>query len=376
MENLSYWEKNGFLGNIDLAIIGSGIVGLSAAIAAKKRYPKFKVVVFEKGIFPSGASTKNAGFACFGSLTEIADDLKSLSEEKVIELIKLRKEGLEALKKNVSPRKMKLSYWGGYEVFKESDFHIFEKAKSELNYINSLLKPVFHESVFQIDPDKLTKFNLKNFKYCILNKFEGQIDTGSMMTELALQAAKKGVIIYNGIHINSFEYISDNLIEIQAGENNIKCKKLIVANNAFAKEFVKNEDINPARAQVLITEPIKNLKIKGPFHYDKGYYYFRNIDNRILLGGARNLNFEEEATFNQETTPAIQLALEDLLNNFIHPETKLKIEQRWTGTMAIGKDRFPIIKQIKPNITCAVKLGGMGVAIGSIGGKKAIDLMD
>ena len=30
---------------------------------------------------------------------------------------------------------------------------------------------------------------------------------------------------------------------------------------------------------------MKNLKIKGSFHYEKGYYYFRNIDNRILLGG-------------------------------------------------------------------------------------------
>ncbi|MFN3917101.1 MAG: NAD(P)/FAD-dependent oxidoreductase [Flavobacteriales bacterium] len=376
MENLSYWERNGFLGNIDLAIIGGGIIGLSAAIAAKKKHPKFKVVVFEKGVFPSGASTKNAGFACFGSLTEIIDDLKSLSEEKVIELIKLRKEGLEALKKNVSPRKMKLKYWGGHEVFKEDDFHIFEKSKKELEYINSLLKPFFDESVFQINPNLLVRYNLNYFKYCISNKFEGQIDTGSMMTELALQAAKKGVIIYNGIHVNSFEYISDELIEIQVGENSIRSRKLVLANNAFAKDFLITEDIVPARAQVLITEPVKKLKIKGAFHYDKGYYYFRNIDNRILLGGARNLNFGEEETYSQNTTETIQLALEDLLNNFIYPEAKLKIENRWTGTMAIGKDRFPIIKQIKPNITCAVKLGGMGVAIGSIAGEKAVDLMD
>ena len=54
--------------------------------------------------------------------------------------------------------------------------------------------------------------------------------------------------------------------------------------------------MQPARAQVLITKPIKNLQIKGTFHLDKGYYYFRNIDNRILFGGGRNLDFKTEET--------------------------------------------------------------------------------
>jgi hypothetical protein len=33
-------------------------------------------------VLPHGASTKNAGFACFGSISEIIDDLKSHSERK------------------------------------------------------------------------------------------------------------------------------------------------------------------------------------------------------------------------------------------------------------------------------------------------------
>jgi hypothetical protein len=35
--------------------------------------------------------------------------------------------------------------------------------------------------------------------------------------------------------------------------------------------------VKPARAQVLITEPIDNLDVRGTFHLDCGYYYFRNI---------------------------------------------------------------------------------------------------
>ena len=71
--------------------------------------------------------------------------------------------------------------------------------------------------------------------------------------------------------------------------------KLLIATNGFASQLI-NEPVKPARAQVLITKPIKNLHIKGTFHLDKGYYYFRNIDDRILFGGGRNLDFKGEET--------------------------------------------------------------------------------
>jgi len=77
--NLSYWEIQTWLSNVDYTIIGSGIVGLNCALQLKKRFPKAKIVILEKGILPQGASTKNAGFACFGSLSEIIDDLKQHS---------------------------------------------------------------------------------------------------------------------------------------------------------------------------------------------------------------------------------------------------------------------------------------------------------
>ena len=85
--NLSYWEKKEWFSNIDFTIVGSGIVGLNTAINLRKKYPKAKIVVLERGVLPHGASTKNAGFACFGSISEILSDLKSHSEDEVLQLI-------------------------------------------------------------------------------------------------------------------------------------------------------------------------------------------------------------------------------------------------------------------------------------------------
>jgi hypothetical protein len=68
---LSYWEQQSFFGPVDIAIIGAGLVGLTAAIYLKERRPNWRIVVLERGALPSGASTKNAGFACFGSILEL-----------------------------------------------------------------------------------------------------------------------------------------------------------------------------------------------------------------------------------------------------------------------------------------------------------------
>ena len=97
--NLSYWELKNWFTNVDYTIVGSGIVGLHCALQLKERFPNSKILVLEKGLLPQGASTKNAGFACFGSLSEIIEDLKSHSEEEVVQLIQKRRDGLQILRR-------------------------------------------------------------------------------------------------------------------------------------------------------------------------------------------------------------------------------------------------------------------------------------
>jgi hypothetical protein len=65
-------------------------------------------------MLPHGASTKNAGFACFGSISEIIDDLKSHSEE-VYQLVTKRLEG--RLRKRLGDEAIDFKPYGGYELF-------------------------------------------------------------------------------------------------------------------------------------------------------------------------------------------------------------------------------------------------------------------
>jgi glycine/D-amino acid oxidase-like deaminating enzyme len=368
---LSYWEIKQFFTQVDFTIVGSGIVGLHTALRLRERFPQSKILILEKGILPEGASTKNAGFACFGSLSEIIDDLKSHTEEEVLQLIQKRWSGLQLLRKNLGDAVIDFKPYGGYELFLEKEDTTYHECLQKMPFINDILRPLFKNAVFE---KQLDRFAFKNIKeYTIFNPFEGQIDTGCMMQALLQLAYKKGILILNHQTVKNYTE-NGSCVAIEVHDYSFTTQKLLFATNGFASELTKGE-VQPARAQVLITEPIPNLDIKGTFHLDRGYYYFRNIEDRILLGGGRNLDFEGETTTVLNQTEMIQNKLEELLKTVILPETEFKIAHRWSGIMGVGAHKNPIVKPLSNHVFCGVRMGGMGVAIGSLIGQELADLI-
>jgi glycine/D-amino acid oxidase-like deaminating enzyme len=128
----------------------------------------------------------------------------------------------------------------------------------------------------------------------------------------------------------------------------------------------------PARNQVILTEQINNLKIRGNYHMDEGFIYFRNVEDRLLIGGARNIALDKEQTSEFGLTPEIQERLESILFEILG--RSVKIEHRWSGILGIGNSKVPIVKKLKNGVFCAVKLSGMGIAIGTALGQEVANL--
>ena len=369
--NLSYWELKNWFTTVDYTIVGSGIVGLHAALRLRERFPDSKILVLEKGMLPQGSSTKNAGFACFGSISEITDDLRTHSEEEVVQLIQKRWHGLQLLRKRLGDATIDFKPYGGYELFLKEDEDGYNDCVRKLPFINEILKPLFKTDVFAKQIDRFGFAGIQ--EYLIYNPFEAQIDTGNMMQALMRNAVSENILILNQQIVTGY-LDQGNEVEVALGNFTFKTKKMLFATNGFANELTKGA-VHPARAQVLITEPIENLDIKGTFHLDKGYYYFRNIGDRILLGGGRNLDFDTENTSEFGQTEIIQKKLEQLLKEVILPNQNFQIAHRWSGIMGIGNSKNPIVTQLSNNVYCGVRLGGMGVAIGSLIGTELADLV-
>ena len=375
---ISIWERDTFFAPQDVVIAGSGFVGLWSAYYIKKKHPKAKVSIIDRGMIPTGASTRNAGFACFGSLTEVIHDAETMGLEKTLALVELRYKGLERIQKVFSSSKIDFELCGGYELFDAAHSMPADKINHYIAYLNSLLKNITgSKKTYRLTDDKVETFGFGSTAHMVENRFEGYLHSGKLVQALMRKVQAMGVQIFSSIEIKLFQTTIDG-IEITTDKNiSFTAKQLLICTNAFAKELLPEADIVPARGQVLVTSPIKGLPWKGTFHFDEGYYYFRNLDNRVLLGGARNKDFEGERTTEFNTTETIQATLEHFLHDVILPNYKntYTIEHRWSGIMAMGSEKSPIIKEVQPNIFCAVRMSGMGVALAPVIGQKMSDLL-
>jgi glycine/D-amino acid oxidase-like deaminating enzyme len=377
MPMLSYWEKNSFT-DYDFIIVGGGITGLSTAACILEKKPWARVLILERGVFPAGASTKNAGFACFGSATELLSDIKLMGETRTLELVELRYKGLEMLKKRLGKDAMDYQMNGGYELIGESELHFLD----QLDYLNNLLRPIFKQDLFILVNNKIDVFGFSReyVKQLIFNPLEGQIDTGKMMQALIKHVTRLGAFIINGYEVTDFDeqpgkvFISGRHA-LSDTEIKFSCNKAAFCTNAFTRRFFPELDIQPGRGQVLVTRPIEKLNFEGVFHFDEGYYYFRNHGKRVIFGGGRNLDFEGEATDAIEVNNFILSHLKQKLKNIILPNYDFEIEHNWAGIMAFGQDKMPIVKHASENITVAARLSGMGIALGSHIGKTVSQMM-
>ncbi len=377
IEKMSYWERNTFFNDIDFLIIGAGIVGYSTAIHLREKFKEAKIVILERGVLPTGASSKNAGFACFGSATELQDDLSNFSEEEVWETVKMRWEGLKYLRKIIGDENLEFEQNGSWDLITQSDKKLFENTSQIIPYINQKTEEITGEkNVYSIDNNIANKFNFSGIKTSFYNRLEGQINTGKMNVSFYQKVIESNIYVLFRTEVETINSSHKSQINLTTSIGSLTSKKCFICTNGLSNSLIKGENIQPARAQVLITKPIKNLNIKGTFHYNQGYYYFRNINNRILIGGGRNLDFKGETTTDFSNTELIINSLKKLLKEQILPTNSFEIDFAWSGIMGVGNSKKPIIKELSPNLYCGIRLGGMGVAIGTLVGKKLSDFIE
>lgn len=404
---ISVWEQSTYFAPKDLVIVGCGFVGLWTAYEAIQKNPKLNITILERGVIPSGASTRNAGFSCFGSVSELMYDIQLMGEAAMLETVKMRYDGLQRIQKVFKAKEIDYNQWGGYELFegkktvKETkektsktnkaasnesiELYDISKLENDIAYLNKIIAPALktpkkngkYLPIYTNASKDIKKLGFQGIEALAFNQMEGQLNSAKLVLALQKAVQAKGVQILFSTEVKKFKSHKKGVTITTNLDAPIEAKQFLICTNGFAKQLMPSLDVAPARGQVFVTEPIKNLKFKGCFHFDEGYYYFRNLGNRLLLGGARNADFKNENTYSLDTSDTIQKVLEQFMMERILPKgsKKPKIELRWSGTMGMGKIKKPIIEQLQPNVYCAVRMSGMGVAIAPIVAQKALKLM-
>lgn len=373
--NISLWEKESFYAPSDVVIIGSGFVGLWSAYYLKRKNPRLKVTIVERGTIPTGASTRNAGFACFGSVTELIKDSAMMGEEQMLWLVEMRHKGITRIRKTFKNNQIDFEESGGYEIIPALADRMNE-LEWQVKWLNSKLQPLLKEKkVFRFADHKIDKFGFSEVGHLISNELEGTLHPGKLCMSLLQLVQEKGVNVLSGMEVNRYEESGDGVKVLSDNGIELSASQLLICTNGFAAHLMPEVDIKPARGQILVTSEVPSLKVEGAFHYNEGFYYFRNIGKRLLIGGARNIALEEETTAEMSITESIQATLEQFVSTHILPGAYFEVTDRWSGIMGMGPEKMPVIRKISSNVFCAVRMSGIGVALAPIAADTVTDLM-
>ncbi|XWN36324.1 MAG: FAD-dependent oxidoreductase [Balneola sp.] len=361
----SYWEKELYNQKHDLIVLGAGLTGLSSAYFFKKKHPDAKILVVDRGFYPIGASTRNAGFACIGSVGELVSDLELETEEVIKQRIQDRYNGLLLLRETLGDENIDYDACGGWEIFTDPDE--YARLTEYVPHLNSIMEEMIGEKeVFEAG----TYLSFPSF----FNRVEGMLHPGKMIRTLYEKCIQSGIEFRWNTHITHID-IKENVISSESGLC-LPAEKLIIATNAFTNTVFPKINIKPGRGYVFITKEIDQLKWKGTFHYNKGYVYFRNVgNNRILIGGGRNVNYDAETTSEFGVNEEIKKYLINFANDTLELPDGWEIEQEWSGIMGFTKSKSYLLEEIGDNCFLAAGLSGMGVALGMNLGKKASELV-
>jgi glycine/D-amino acid oxidase-like deaminating enzyme len=362
----SFWEQDA-MQDADCIVVGGGLIGLLTALEWRDAHPADRIMLLERGFLPSGASSRNAGFACFGSLTELLSDIDTVGMDATVALVAQRWQGLARLRARLGDEAIGYEQFGGYELLTESQL----PALSDLAEINDALQPLFGGTVFVDDAAGLAARGFgPQIHALVANRFEGQVHSGKLMRSLALLAGARGIEIHTGATVEAIEDGDDQVsvrIAVAGSAEVLMCRagKVALCTNALIGSLAPQLGIEPARGQVLVTAPIPDLAWRGCHHFDEGFYYFRNVGNRILLGGGRNRDFQGERTTEFAVTAPIQEALQLMLEKVILPHRAVTITHRWAGLMGFTVDKQPVVQKLSPHVAVGFGCNGMGVALGA-----------
>jgi glycine/D-amino acid oxidase-like deaminating enzyme len=373
LPNLSFWEQQ-WLKNADILIIGSGMVGLQTARHIKNQWPHREVWVIDRAPISLGASTRNAGFACFGSMGEILDDISRTDENTAYALYEKRYKGLQQLLEDFGETAIGYEKTGGYEIFTPEDLAEYETIAANIDKVNSALDSVAGEKPFQMK--STSKLGMKVLENGVYTPLEGMVQTHLLYKKVQEAAIAAGVRIMGGLTALPPEKLDSGKWRVNTNEGyRFDARNLVVCTNGYAANLLPELEVLPARGQVLVTSSIPGLAWRGLMHADKGYIYFRSLGTRILIGGGRNLDFEGETTPELETSQHIMQYLENYLRDVVVPGETFEIEHQWAGTMGMHQNRTPIVQRMDEGLYACVRMGGMGVALSAVVSREMAALM-
>jgi len=385
--NLSYWARSQPPQNppltddiaADVAVIGGGFTGLSAAYYIRSISPHKRVVVLEAKGCGNGASGQNGAMVLtmtgdrymrFSSAPAIDRMIYDLTAGNIQELSELSvATGIDC----------ELVTNGALQVLVTSED--VRAAKAYVQKAQSLGMPV----EFWDKQRLVGAIGTEVYEGAFFDPKGASIHPMKLVHVFKAAAENAGAKIYENTAVASIEEGRENLIHTKGGRT-IRAKSLVLATNAFTSRlgFFRNW-LLPVHEYVAVTQPFSEQQLaeigwrkRVPFNDSRTevFYFGLTQDNRIHVGGGSPSYFFNNGTGDASDAAAHFAQLERELVRIYPKMSGVSFELGWDGVVDWSIDESPSVGYTgkHKNIFYALGYSGHGVNLSSIFGRIIADL--
>jgi gamma-glutamylputrescine oxidase len=322
-----------------VAVVGGGVTGLSCALTLAEGGKRTRV--YEARTIASGASGRSGGFALRGGAMPYDRARERLGRERASQLWQLTERTLDRMEGLAGDALRRV---GSLRLAADKQ----ERAELVAEY-EALRADGFEAEWIDEPGGRLAK----RYAGALLHPRDGALQPARWIRRLAARAADAGVDIREHERVASLDELDAEVA--------------VVASDGYPSGLLGALDdlVQPMRGQVAATEPLAERLHERPHYARRGLDYWQQLpDGRLVLGGSRDVNLENESTSVEATTPEIQAALEALIRELLGIDPA--ITHRWSGIFGMSSDDLPLVGLVpgQPGVWVSRGYSGHGNVLG------------
>src|SRR5580700_10013356 len=348
----------------DVAVLGGGIAGCSAALHLAKR--GYKVALLEARRVGYGASGRSGGQTIFGLAVSQQKLEREVGRDDARRLFDLSIEALDLTQSLIREYAIDCDY-------RPNHVHVALKPRQVLelsDWTRELNEEYSYQSARMLDRDEL-QAHVRSDRYLagLIDPRSGHLHPLKFTLGVARAALAAGAQIYENSEVLRYEDGAE--VRVHTAQGTVRCANLILCGNAYIGAVAPTlaRRILGVGTYIIATEPLGEERVRALLPSNAAIadinwildYFRRSADHRLLFGG--------RVSYSAVQPPRLAESMRRRMLRIFPTLDDVKVAYAWGGYLDITMSRAPNFGRLAPNVFYCQGFSGHGMTLTGLAGK-------